>query len=87
MVPAVMFQSSEATGQSPTLSMSLKRGCESRCSITPAGGSSTIDLHFRNNLSVSVFCQETDCGNNARLNARVRRPENLYRAGFGAPTP
>lgn len=36
ILPAVVFQSSEATGQPPTPSMSFMRGWESRCSIRPA---------------------------------------------------
>lgn len=36
-LPAVVFQSSDATGQSPILSISFRRGWESRCSIRPAG--------------------------------------------------
>lgn len=36
-LPVVVFQSSDATGQSPILSISFSRGWESRCSMRPAG--------------------------------------------------
>lgn len=54
IIPVVVFQSSDATGQSPILSMSFRRGWESRCSMRPVD---TI-LHivtFNNNSDVSLL--------------------------------
>lgn len=46
VLPVVVFQSSDATGQSPILSISFSSGWESRCSIRPAGKMPQIQHWF-----------------------------------------